>query len=207
MRMTMPTASQARHSANNTRSLCRRHPALERTGHRVLCLLAACLIAGCAATASHAPAADGSAPPGAVSVTYADAAGVAQAGNALREPDKVRRAWLDALALHLAERAGARLREGQRLEVKITDVQRAGGFEPELNAQGSDVRVVRVIYTPRIDLRFKLLGPGGAVLREGTRVLRDSGFLTRPRVRSSDPLHHEKALLDDWIDKEFAPQG
>ena len=136
---------------------------------RVLPLLAACLIAGCAATAPDRAPPAGSAPPGAVSVTYADPSGFGEARNAPRETDKVRRAWLDALALHLAERAAPRLGEGQRLEVQITDVQRAGGFEPWRGPQAGDVRIVRDIYPPRIDLRFKLnLGPirvSGATIR------------------------------------------
>ena len=182
--------------------------ALVRTAQRrVLPLLAACLMAGCAATAPDRAAPAGSAPPGAVSVTYADPTGFGEARNAPRETDKARRAWLDALALHLAERAAPRLGEGQRLEVQITDVQRAGGFEPWRGPQAGDVRIVRDIYPPRIDLRFKLIGADGSTLREGPRQLRDSAFLMRPGARSSDPLQHEKALLDDWVDKEFARKG
>ena len=174
---------------------------------RVLPLLAACLMAGCAATAPDRAAPAGSAPPGAVSVTYADPTGFGEARNAPRETDKARRAWLDALALHLAERAAPRLGEGQRLEVQITDVQRAGGFEPWRGPQAGDVRIVRDIYPPRIDLRFKLIGADGSTLREGPRQLRDGAFLMRPGARSSDLLQHEKMLLDDWVDKEFARQG
>ncbi|CAN7604705.1 DUF3016 domain-containing protein [Acidovorax sp. LjRoot129] len=214
--MTTSTGSRAPHGApsvNSTASTNRAHgtprthsrnPALQRAQHHVLPLLAACLIAGCAATGPEAPPAGSSAPPGAVRITYADAAGLAEARNAPREPETVRRAWLDALALHLAERAAPRLREGQRLEVQITDAQRAGGFEPGRGPEASAVRIVRDIYPPRIDLRFKLLGADGGVLREGTRALRDSGFLMHGGLRSSDPLQHEKALLDGWIDKEFA---
>lgn len=212
MRMTMSTSSRAPRGAPRTNSMnsehdapgTHRNPTLQRAQRYGLPLLAACLIAGCAATGPDAPPAGSGAPPGAVSITYADTAGIAEARNAPREPEKVRRAWLDALALHLAERAAPRLREGQRLEVQITDVQRAGGFEPGRGPEASAVRTVRDIYPPRIDLRFKLFGADGRVLREGTRALRDSGFLMHPGPHSSDPLQHEKALLDDWIAKEFA---
>ena len=91
--------------------------------------------------------------------------------------------------------------------MQITQVQRAGGFEPSRGAQAGDVRIVRDIYPPRIDLRFKLMGADGSTLREGPRQLRDSAFLMRPGMGASEPLQHEKALLDDWVDKEFARKG
>lgn len=207
----METSPTGPHKARNARKAQDRCSALTRQVvrqalRRVWPLVAASLLAACATPAPDAQP-PGVPQPGAVSVTYADPGGFAEARSTPREPEKVRRAWLDALALHLAERAAPRLREGQRLQVQITDVQRAGGFEPWRGPQAGEVRIVRDIYPPRIDLHFKLTGPGGSVQREGSRQLRDSGFLMRPGGRSSDPLQHEKALLDDWVDKEFARRG
>lgn len=174
----------------------------------------ACMAAGCAtqtpqsnAPHSHAGEGEGGVPPGIVSVTYADPARFSQARGAPRESAQARQAWLDALSLHLADQAAPRLPEGQRLTVHITDVQRAGGFEPWRGPQAGDVRIVRDIYPPRIDLEFKLLAADGRVLREGRRQLRDSAFMMRPGGSSSDPLRHEKALVDDWVRMEFARKG
>src|SRR5258707_10542858 len=89
-------------------------------------------------------------------------------------------------AQFLAERAAPRLPQGQRLEVHLTDVQRAGGFEPWRGPQAADVRIVRDIYPPRIDLRFKLLGADGKLLREGSRQLRDASFMMRPDLYRSE---------------------
>ena len=110
--------------------------------------------------------------------------------------------WTAAAALQPTNSKSDRL-----LEVQITQVQRAGGFEPSRGAQAGDVRIVRDIYPPRIDLRFTLIGPNGNTLREGPRQLRDSAFLMRPGMGSGEALQHEKALLDDWVDKEFARKG
>lgn len=160
--------------------------------------MAVAMAAGCAQQARRpAP------PPGIVSVTYADPAGFSDARRGPPESDKARRAWLDALALHLSERAAAALPEGQRLAVRITDLQRAGGFEPWRGPQAGDVRIVRDIYPPRIDLEFKLLAADGGVLREGRRELRDTGFLMRTDMYPGDPLRFEKTLLDDWVRREW----
>jgi hypothetical protein len=61
---------------------------------------------------------------------------------------------------------------------------------------------VREIYPPRIELRFKLTGPHGDVIREGERSVRDRTFVKRSGYRD-DPLRHEKAPLDEWLRAEF----
>lgn len=175
-----------------------------RTGRCLLAAAAVALAAGCAQQARQQP---GPPPAGIVSVVHGDPAGFGEARNAPPESAKARRAWLDALCLHLSERAAAALPRGQRLEVNITDVQRAGGFEPWRGPQAANVRIVRDIYPPRIDLSFKLMDEGGAVLRQGSRQLRDSAFLMRPDMYPNDPLRHEKVLLDDWVRKEFGGAG
>jgi hypothetical protein len=108
---------------------------------------------------------------------------------------------VNALGQYLAEQAAPRLPAGQRLEVRITDVQRAGGFEPWRTR--TDVRIVRDIYPPRIDLEFKRLAADGSTLQSGTRKLRDNTFLMRPDMHPNDPLRFEKALIDDWLRKEL----
>lgn len=172
-----------------------------------LALACICLATGCAV---RAPERSGSAqtaaapvPAGIVSVTYEDPAGFDQGRVGGRETAQARRAWVNALSQYLAERAAPRLAQGQRLEVHLTDVQRAGNFEPWRGPQGADVRIVRDIYPPRIDLRFKWLGADGRLLREGSRQLRDPTFMMRPDLHPNDPLRHEKSLLDDWLHQEF----
>ncbi|MFG0638031.1 DUF3016 domain-containing protein [Delftia tsuruhatensis] len=174
-----------------------------------MALGAACLgmVAGCAVQGPGQGRPDGmrqgAVPAGIVSVTFDDPSRFDAGRNGTQESEKARRAWVDALAQFLAERAAPRLSQGQRLEVHLTDVQRAGSFEPWRGPQAADVRIVRDIYPPRIDLRFKLLDADGKLLREGSRQLRDATFMMRPDLYPNDPLRYEKTLLDDWLRAEL----
>ncbi len=113
----------------------------------------------------------------------------------------------DILALlkeFLVERAPKFLPEGQVLAVTITDIDMAGDFEPWRGPKFSDVRIVKDLYPPRIDLAFKVTDASGAVVKEGTQKLRDMSFqMSATPAFSSDSLRYEKALLDGWLRNEF----
>lgn len=113
--------------------------------------------------------------------------------------------WLDELSRYVAKRAARALPDGQRLLVTITDVQRAGRLEPWRRPPMSDVRIVRDSTPPRIDLTFQLVSTQGAVLKEGSRQLRDLGFLHRTGFHSGELLSYEKNLIDDWMRRDFEP--
>jgi hypothetical protein len=116
-----------------------------------------------------------------------------------------RREWLDELGRHLAKRAARVVPKGPRLLVSITDVQRAGMVEPWRPGRLADVRIVRDPTPPRIDLSYQLVSAQGAVLKEGSRRLRDLAFLNRGGLPSSDPLRYEKSLIDTWLRDDFGP--
>ncbi|MGO1000519.1 DUF3016 domain-containing protein [Lysobacter sp. CA196] len=116
--------------------------------------------------------------------------------------------WVEQLAQHLRTRAQKRLPEGQRLEVDIADIKRAGDFEPWHGPQFDDTRFIREIYPPRIVLNFKRLDANGQVVAEGERTLRDMSFMMGARsVSDSDPLRYEKRLIDDWLSRELKAPG
>lgn len=114
--------------------------------------------------------------------------------------------WLGQLAQHLQRRAGKVLAVGQHLDVTITDIQRAGACEPWRGPRWDDVRVIKDIYSPRIDLRYTLTTGDGALVRKGEDTLRDAAFLSRATMNREDPLRFEKRMLDDWLRREFAPR-
>lgn len=116
-----------------------------------------------------------------------------------------RDAWLDELGRYVVKTASKRVPEGARLLVTITDAQRAGTVEPWRGPGMWDVRIVRDSTPPRIDLAFQLVSPQGAVLKEGTRMLRDMNFLSRSSYHSGEPLAYEKNLVDDWLRKDLGP--
>lgn len=109
--------------------------------------------------------------------------------------------YLEPLKAYLIKRATTMLPPGDRLEVNITDIRLAGGYEPWHGAQLMHVRFMKDIYPPRIDLNFKLIDSQGKVLREGSRKLRNLGYLQSglTAVGSSDPLRYDKALIDRWL--------
>ena len=112
--------------------------------------------------------------------------------------------WLALLAKHLERRAEPMLPAGERLDVTFTDVDRAGRVEPWRGPEWNDVRIVKDIYPPRIDLDFTLYGADGKPLRSGSRSLRDLAFMARASVVDQDSLRYEKALIDRWLRKGAA---
>jgi hypothetical protein len=61
---------------------------------------------------------------------------------------------------------------------------------------------MRDIYSPRIDLDFKLVDQDGNVLREGKRTLRDLDYLhsgVGVPAASGTSLYYDKALLRRWL--------
>jgi len=113
---------------------------------------------------------------------------------------------LENLRKHLIAQAAKMLPADETLAIFVTDVDLAGAFEP-WQTYSREVRIVKDIYPPKIDLNFRLTRADGTLVKEGTRSMRDTGFLTTPGLRySGDNLRYEKILLDDWMEKEFKDQ-
>lgn len=141
---------------------------------------------------------------GPVSVSWSDPAGFTEIRYSRNRFEAVRGDWVREIARHIAARATRVLEPGERLDVTISDIERAGEYEP---GRASDrVRIVRDIYPPRIDLSWTLSDAAGTVVASGERSLRDVGFLQRQAgtVASGDPLRHEKRLVDDWVREDLA---
>jgi len=117
-------------------------------------------------------------------------------------PTRASNDYLTTLKAYIEKRGAKMLQPGQHLDVVVTDIDRAGSFEPWRGGEMREVRIIKDIYPPRIDLRFKLTGADGKVIREGNRKLRDPGFLTSNTApTSTDSLRYEKQLIDRWLRK------
>lgn len=127
----------------------------------------------------------------------------ADAGSSQRGSDFGRDANLAEFKSHLELRANTYIPEGQKLVVTFTDIDLAGEVEPWRSPQHQDIRIVKDIYTPKIDLSFKLLDAKGAVLKEGARHLSNLNFLMELYPNRNEPLVYDKALLDTWLRDEF----
>ena len=76
---------------------------------------------------------------------------------------------------------------GLTLDVRMTNIDLAGEFEPWRGPQFDRVRIMREIYPPRVALEFRLTDAGGAVVKEGQRVLLDQLSATGSAGSSRPP--------------------
>ena len=110
--------------------------------------------------------------------------------------------YLAMLGDHLKEVAGKLLPAGQKLEVTFTDIDLAGDYLP--TGRADEVRIIKDIFRPRMTLTFKLTDPSGKVVKEGERTLTDLNFMSNMSIMGrNEPLFYDKALLTDWVRKEF----
>ncbi|MSU65341.1 MAG: DUF3016 domain-containing protein [Opitutus sp.] len=110
---------------------------------------------------------------------------------------------LAALKKHLIEQANRYVPSGFKFTVTVTDVDRAGAFEPWHGSQFDEIRIVKDLYPPHIKLVFRLADAEGKVLAEARRDLTDLNFLTKFSLDREDPIRYEKTLIDDWLRTEF----
>ena len=158
------------------------------------------LLASVALLATAAQAAD----PPRIEVTFGDLAKFTDFRVSTMANVKEREGLAHELRRHLEREAPGRIPADTRLAISITDVDMAGDFR--LGGVGpNEVRVVRDMYPPRISLDFKLLRSDGGTEKEGHRDLRDSSFMWGSSPTTADSLRFEKDLLDNWLQKEFAP--
>ena len=108
--------------------------------------------------------------------------------------------YLATLKAYIEKRAAAMLPPGQRLDIVITDIDRAGSYLPSVGRL-NPVRIVKDSYPPRINLHFRLLDNQGRTIREGDRHLVGLGFMydSPGGLSDNDPLQHEKRLIDRWL--------
>lgn len=142
---------------------------------------------------------------GAVAVRWDDPAAFTELRASGNRWEAARGDWVRELAGYLRKRATPLLLPGQRLDVTLHNIKRAGNYEPGRQPGTDNVRMVRDLYPPRIALSFRLRNADGQDVSAGERKLTDLAFLDRtPHVTDTDPLRYEKRLIDDWLQREFA---
>jgi Protein of unknown function (DUF3016) len=154
------------------------------------------------ACAGFVAAAVAAAAPPHVEVVYVAPEEFADVRNGYTQTDSARDFYLAELRRYIERQAAGRLAEGDLLRLTITDVQLAGDYQARRPAS-TNVRVVREVNPARIDLGFRLSRPDGAVVREGKRELRSTGYPVAPGLSAADPLRYEKALLDGWLRQDL----
>jgi hypothetical protein len=120
-------------------------------------------------------------------------------------PDHRSQSILDELAEFIRVNGRPLVPAGRALEITVTDVDLAGEYElSPRGTQRCESRIYREVYAPRVDLEFRLLDADGRVLGAETRRLRDPNYPSRVVRPETDPLRHEKRLLLEWLQTEFA---
>jgi hypothetical protein len=142
---------------------------------------------------------------GAVSVRWEDPATFTEIRYSHNSWESRRGNWVEMLAQHVRDYAAPRLPAGERLDVTIIDVDRAGDFEPWRGPEFYDTRFLRDLYPPRITLRFTRTAADGTVIAQGERKLMDAGYLMGSGPFASDPLRYEKRMIERWVARELLP--
>jgi len=101
---------------------------------------------------------------------------------------------------HFAKLA-ATLPEGQTLKIDVTDVDLAG----DTNAGGINrMRIVKHMYSPRMNFSYQLLDADGKVIQSEEVVLKDMNFMSGSNLKyRNKSLGYEKKMLDDWFEETF----
>lgn len=161
----------------------------------LLSLFALCLTALAGTTADKAAAP--------VQVSYTDADKYTDFKSDRFDSESGRADLEEQFTAHLNKLGAELLAPGQRLEVKFTNIDLAGAYEPWRGPQFDDVRIMKDIYPPRMSLEFRLLDAGGKLISEGKRELSDLSYLMQTLLPTSDGLRFDKKLLTDWMRNEF----
>lgn len=177
---------------------CVTHLIMKTSHFLLVCALA---VAGAGAARAFDPVKG----PSSVEVTYFEKEKFTDVKDGWSGTDRGRDDTLATLKEYITQRATKNLSAGQKLAITITDVDLAGDFEPWRGSQWMDVRVVKDIYPPRINIMFRLTDSEGKILKEEKRELIDTSFLMSLGTAAfrDDPLRHEKQMLSDWINNEF----
>ncbi|MNP28609.1 hypothetical protein D3C76_1215840 [compost metagenome] len=110
---------------------------------------------------------------------------------------------MNALRSHIQKLGERYLPPNQALQIEIRNIDLAGRYEP-WRPNAYDVRFMRDITWPSIDLHYVLKQNGEVVSQADARVM-DQMYLQRQgRLSRSDRLYSEKAMLSDWFRRQFA---
>ena len=141
---------------------------------------------------------------GPVSVAWADPATFTELKASGNRFESAQGDWLIQLAKYMRKQADKQLAPGNKLELTIVDIQRAGRYEPWHGLDRQNIRMIRDIYPPRMTVKYRETDASGAVVAEGERKITDPAFLVNAApFNDSDPLRYEKRMIDSWLRRDF----
>lgn len=107
---------------------------------------------------------------------------------------------LSVLERHLKAEGARCLRAGENLDLQVFDVDLAGRDE-WWHRPGQDLRVMREVTWPRIELGYIWRDARGTVIDEGREWVTDMDYLQHSAIARTeiDSLAYEKRMLRDWF--------
>ncbi len=95
----------------------------------------------------------------------------------------------------------SQLPEEQILKIEVTDIDLAGSTH---HGGINRIRVVKEIYSPRMEFSYQLVNADGANVLEGDANLKDMNFMmSRTLKYRNDSLGYEKVMIDKWFNESF----
>jgi hypothetical protein len=161
------------------------------------------LCSGTVSSSAYVPAPERQGVAVRTTVTYFESEKFTDVAESSYGSERERAATLAALKEYLIQQASRLIPANHRLLITVTEIDRAGDFEPWQGPSFDTIRIVKDLYPPRIVLLFRVTNEEGNIVREGKRELRDLTFMTKVPLNRDDPLRCEKELIDGWLRQEF----
>lgn len=107
---------------------------------------------------------------------------------------------------YLVTEVGHCLTEGQRVQIRVLDVDLAGRFEWWHRPEG--VRIMRNADFPRMKVEFEFHGDDGELLDERREWMASMDYLERgARLATRRMLGHEERMIRDWASERFCREN
>lgn len=97
------------------------------------------------------------------------------------------------------------LKPGEVLMMDVTNVDLAGDVRPSFGETATNIRVVKDVYPPKINFRYKIM-QGNRVVMSGNEKLQDMFFMGGIQPVVQRPFMYESNLLRHWFNKSIAPR-
>ncbi|MFD2167655.1 DUF3016 domain-containing protein [Thalassotalea euphylliae] len=113
---------------------------------------------------------------------------------------KIQKRFFKEIHAHLNE-LGTSLPHKFTLSIDVTQVDLAGRIDM---VNGQQIRIVRDMYYPNMILTYRLKDAEGKVIQSQESKLKGRNFLRQANRLDDDAFKHEKYMITDWFEKEFA---
>lgn len=111
---------------------------------------------------------------------------------------------LRAVERHLQALAGRCLAPGETLAIQVLDIDLAGRQQWSRRSGAGDMRVMREIDWPRMELAYALRGGDGEVASGHERLSDMEYLMNSAHVRGdSSPIPYERIMLTKWFEQRF----